>query len=154
MERGVYISIPDAIDSHELRSQELKGDLYFEEEHDELNYLLHYSDLMVNYFSTISLEAAVCDLPVIHVGYDVYTYGHRFHVTSEFLQRQTHNRRKLRLTASRIAKTEKDLINYINMYLGDKSLDRDARYEYAVSECGELDGHAGSRIVHMIKSRL
>ncbi|HNE05053.1 MAG TPA: CDP-glycerol glycerophosphotransferase family protein [Anaerolineales bacterium] len=154
LDRGVYISIPDAIDSHEHRSQELKSDLYSEEEHDELNYLLRYSDVMVNYFSTISLEAAICDLPVIHVGYDIYTYGHRFHVTSEFLQRQTHNRRKFRLAASRVAKTEKDLVKYINMYLSDKSLDRDARYEYAISECGELDGHAGRRIVQMIKSRL
>jgi hypothetical protein len=153
-EKGVYISIPEAIDSHETRSQELKTDLYFEEEHDELNYLLRYSDVMVNYFSTISLEAAICDLPVIHAGYDVYTYGNRFHMTSEFLQRQTHNRRKLRLAASRVAKNEDELIKYLNMYLDNHALDREARLEYAISECGELDGQAGNRIVQMIKSRL
>jgi hypothetical protein len=75
-------------------------------------------------------------------------------MTSEFLQRQTHNRRKLRLAASRVAKNEEELTKYINMYLDDRTLDREARLEYAVSECGDLDGQAGNRIVQMIKSRL
>lgn len=154
MDLGVYLSIPEAIDTNETRSQELKQDLFFEEGDDELSYLLQYSDVMINYFSTISLEAAICDLPVIHLGYDVYTYGHRFHLTSAFLQRQTHNKRKLRLAASRVAKNEDELIKYINMYLENRTLDREARYEYAVSECGELDGQAGKRLVEMIKSRL
>jgi CDP-glycerol glycerophosphotransferase (TagB/SpsB family) len=116
--------------------------------------LLRYSDVMVNYFSTISLEAAICDLPVIHAGYDTYTFGQRFSVTTGFLQRQTHNRRKLRLAASKVAKSEMELIRSIDEYLSDRTLDQNARREYAVSECGELDGQAGVRLVNMIKSRL
>ncbi len=151
---GVYLSNPGSIDAAGDRKSELQQDLIFDEGPDELSYLLRYSDVMINYFSTISLEAAICDLPVIHLGYDLYTYGHRFHLTTAFLQRQTHNKRKLRLAASRVAKNEDELIKYVNMYLGDRTLDRDARYEYAVSECGELDGQAGKRLVEMIESRL
>lgn len=151
---GVYISNPGSIDAAGDRKSEMLEDLYFDERPDELAYLLRYSDAMINYFSTISLEAAICDLPVIHLGYDLYTYGHRFHLTTEFLQRQTHNRRKLRLAASRIAKNEDELIKYVNMYLADHTLDREARHEYAISECGELDGRAGERLVQMIKSRM
>ncbi len=151
---GIYLSNPGSIDAAGDRSSEFHQDLNFNEGPDELSYLLRYSDVMINYFSTISLEAAICDLPVIHLGYDLYTYGHRFHLTSAFLQRQTHNRRKLRLAASRVAKNEDELIKYVNMYLEDRTLDREARYDYAVSECGELDGQAGKRLVEMIKSRL
>ena len=153
-QEGVYLSNPGSIDAAGDRRNEMLEDLNFDEGPDELAYLLRYSDVMINYFSTISLEAAICDLPVIHLGYDVYTYGHRFHMTSAFLQRQTHNRRKLRLAASRIAKDEIELIKYINLYLGDPTLDKEARYEYAVSECGELDGQASNRIIQMIKNRM
>jgi hypothetical protein len=154
IDSGVYISNPGSIDASGDRTEEFRQDLAFEEGPDELSYLLRYCDVMVNYFSTISLEAAICDLPVIHAGYDSYTFGQRYGVTTSFLQRQTHNRRKLRLAASKVARNESELIKYVNEYLRDRTLDRDARLEYAVSECGELDGRAGVRLVNMIKSRL
>ncbi|MCE7858804.1 MAG: hypothetical protein DYG86_03340 [Chloroflexi bacterium CFX2] len=152
-EQGVYISHPGSIDAED-RSNEYKQDLWLDDSVDELSYLLRYSDVMVNYFSTISLEAAICDLPVIHLGYDDYSFGHRYGITSEFQQRQTHNRRKLRLAASKVARNEGELIAFVDRYLSDRTLDRDRRREYAVSECGELDGNAGSRVVEMIRSRL
>lgn len=151
---SAYISNPGSIDATGDRTAELRMDLAFDEGPDELNYLLRYSDVMVNYFSTIGLEAAICDLPTIHVGFDPYTFGLRFSVTTSFLQRQTHNRRPLRLAAARVAKNEKELFNALNDYLNDRTLERDARRAYAESECGELDGKSGSRLVNMIKSRM
>lgn len=151
---GACISNPSSIDASSGRAAELRLDLAFDEGPDELNYLLHYSDVMVNYFSTIGLEAAICDLPTIHVGFDAYTFGLRFSVTTGFLQRQTHNRRPLRLAAARVAKNEKELFNALEDYLGDRSLDREARRVYAESECGELDCQAGARLVDMVKSRI
>jgi len=154
LDAGAYLSNPGSIDATGDRTAELAMDLSFSEGPDELNYLLRYSDVMVNYFSTIGLEAAICDLPTIHVGYDTYTFGQRFSVSTRFLQRQTHNRRPLRLSASRVAKNEKELFAGLEAYLGDRTLDRDARLAYAESECGELDGGSGSRLVKMIKSRI
>ncbi len=151
---GAYISNPGSIDASGDRTAEYRVDLAFEEGPDELNYLLRYSDVMINYFSTIGLEAAICDLPTIHVAFDPYTFGLRFSVTTGFLQRQTHNRRPLRLAAARVAKNEKELFTALENYLNDRTLDRDARHAYAVSECGELDGEAGVRLVNMIKSRM
>lgn len=151
---GAYISNPGSIDATGDRTAELRMDLAFDEGPDEINYLLRYSDVMVNYFSTIGLEAAICDLPTIHVGFDPYTFGLRFSVTTGFLQRQTHNRRPLRLAAARVAKNEKDIFQYLDDYLGDHTLERDARRAYAESECGALDGKSGSRLVNMIKGRL
>jgi hypothetical protein len=151
---GVYISNPGAIDSSGDRTAEFKLDFTFGEEADELNCLLRYSDVMVNYFSTIGLEAAICDLPTIHVGYDAFAHGQRFGVTSAFLQRQTHNRRPLRLAAARVVKDEKELLNAIEAYLREPALDREERKIYAESECGTLDGQSGARIIQMINSRM
>lgn len=153
-EAGAYISNPGSIDAGGDRTEEFRHDLSFEDGVDELTYLLHYSDVLVNIFSTMALEAAICDLPVIHLGYDSYTFGHRFNITTAFQQRQTHNRRKLRLAASKVTKNEMELVTFISQYLSDRTLDRDARREYAVSECGELDGQAGVRLTEMIRSRM
>lgn len=151
---GAYISNPGSIDASGDRTAEFRVDLAFDEGPDELNYLLRYSDVMVNYFSTIGLEAAICDLPTIHIGFDPYTFGLRFSVTTGFLQRQTHNRRPLRLAAARVAKSEKEVFAALEAYLSDRTLDREARRIYAESECGELDGKSGERLVNMIKSRM
>lgn len=151
---GVYVSNPGSVDASGDRTQELRLDLGLDEGPDELNYLLRYSDVLVNNFSTMGLEAAICDLPTIHIGYDAYTFGVKFGVTTAFQQRMTHNRRPLRLKASKVAKSEKELLSSLEQYLTDRSLDCEARREYAASECGELDGRATSRLIRMIKARL
>jgi len=154
MQAGIYVSNPGSIDASGDRGNELRLDLGLTNEQDELNYLLRYSDVLINNFSTMGLEAAICDLPTIYVGYDAYTFGVRFGVTTRFQQRMTHNRRPLRLKASKVAKSEKDLLEYIGQYLSDRTIDSEARHEYAVSECGELDGQATSRLMAMVNSRM
>jgi hypothetical protein len=153
-EVGVYVSNPGSVDASGDRTQELRLDLGLDEAPDELNYLLRYSDVLINNFSTMGLEAAICDLPTIHVGYDAYTFGVRFGVTTGFQQRMTHNRRPLRLKASKVAKSEKELLSHIDQYLSDSAIDREARHEYAVLECGDMDGQASTRLISMIKNRL
>ncbi len=151
---GVYVSNPGSVDATGDRTQELRLDLGLDEGPDELNYLLRYSDVLINNFSTMGLEAAICDLPTIYIGYDAYTFGVRFGVTTGFQQRMTHNRRTLRLRASKVAKNETELLNHINLYLSDRKIDRDWRHEYALSECGDLDGNSSLRLIEMIKSHI
>lgn len=154
VEAGVYVSNPGSVDASGDRTRELRLDLGLDDGPDELNYLLRYSDVLVNNFSTMGLEAAICDLPTIHVGYDAYTFGVRFGVTTGFQQRMSHNRRPLRLKASKVAKSEKELLEYIEKYLYNRNIDSEARREYALSECGDLDGQAALRLIAMIKTRL
>jgi len=151
---GVYVSNPGSVDASGDRINELRLDLAFDDAPDELNFLLRYSDVLINIFSTMGLEAAICDLPTIHIGYDAYTYGIRYSMTTAFQQRMTHNRRLLRLAASKVAKSEAGLISAIDAYLSDHNLDQIARHDYAVSECGELDGLAGYRLIEMITNHV
>lgn len=151
---GVYVSNPGSVDASGDRVKELRLDLGLDEAPDELNYLLRYSDVLINNFSTMGLEAAICDLPTIYIGYDAYTFGVRFGVTTGFQQRMTHNRKRLRLRAAKVAKNEKELLDYISEYLSDNNIDQEARLEYAVSECGELDGQASFRLLSMMKRHI
>gem|GEM_PF-939116 len=151
---GVFISLPPANEADDVVDASMWRDLSGEDDLDHLHCLLLYSDVMLNIFSTISLEAAICDLPTIHMGYDLYTYGHRYNMTTSFQQRQTHNRRPLRLAAAKIAHDEAELVQAIKQYLRDRSLDKDKRLDYALSECEFLDGKSSQRLVDMVSCRL
>lgn len=151
---GVYISNSLSASADSLVAADLQRDLDWAEDVDELHGLLKYSDVMINHFSTISLEAAICDLPVVHVGYDAYTFGHHYNTSAAFQQRQTHNRRKLRLAAAKIARDEVELVKGVEAYLQDRSADAAARHEYALSECGYLDGRSSVRLTEMLRQRM
>lgn len=125
-----------------------------EDDFDELHCLLKFSDVMINLFSTISLESALCDLPTIHLGYDESVFGLRYPLLTAFQQRQTHNIRPLRLAASSVVQNEADLIKAMERYLANKAHEKQARLDYAVSEVGELDGKASHRLVEMIVNRI
>lgn len=151
---GVFMSNSLTESSDNLAEAELRRDLETTPGIDDLYCWLKYSDVLINYFSTISLEAAICDLPTIHVGYDSYQFGHRYDLTEGFHQRQTHNRRKLRLAAAKIAKDESELIKLLDQYLGDKTIDCENRHEYALSECEHMDGQSTTRLAGLIATRL
>jgi hypothetical protein len=151
---GVYISNPLTASSDNLRNlvvADAKRDIASDDDLDELHCLLRFSDVMINFFSTISLEAAICDLPSIHVAYDSYTFGQTYNTLTAFQQRQTHNRRKLRLAAAQLVHDEQSLLQSVERYLADRSKDRNARQAYALSECGQLDGKGGERLAVVLR---
>jgi CDP-glycerol glycerophosphotransferase (TagB/SpsB family) len=148
----VYLSNPLTASADRLKAEDLRRDLG--DAPDELHCLLKYSEVMINYFSTIGLEAAICDLPTIHVGFDDSVYGLKFNTQTGFQLRQTHNQRPLRLAAARVAKSRAELLGHLEAYLGNRDLERDARHEYALSECGWLDGQASERLSRLLAETL
>ncbi len=144
---GIYVSDPRQFSPDSfmpIKGQKADAEL------DELHCLFKYSDVLINIYSTVSLEAAINDLPTIHIGYEDFSYFARYPSYVGFHQRMTHNRRPLRLAAARIAKDEKELIRYVDMYLKDRTVDKEQRYEYALSECGFLDGKASERLAAVL----
>jgi CDP-glycerol glycerophosphotransferase (TagB/SpsB family) len=127
-------------------SSDLDGDT------DTLHYLLRCSDVLINFFSTISLEALVCDLPVIHVAYDEYTSGLRAGQLLKFRVKHDLNKKKLKHESARVAKSPKELLELIDAYLEDRTMDREKRREYALSECEFLDGKASERFISALEA--
>lgn len=119
---------------------------------DELHGILKYSDLMINYFSTLGLEAAVCDLPTIHVGYDKFTYQISPMAWSFTGARNAHNQDIQRRAASKVVLSDREFVEAIESYLGDRNLHQAERHEYALSECEFLDGRATHRLAETIAS--
>jgi hypothetical protein len=110
---------------------------------------LHHSDVIVNVASTIAIEAAIFDTPVVNVAFD----GER---ESEFARsarryyRFTHYANVTRHNAVRIAWTPRELVPAVAQYLQNQALDRDARRRMAIEQCQFLDGRSAERVADVI----
>jgi hypothetical protein len=103
-----------------------------------------HSDVMINFSSTISLEAFIVDCPVVNVSYD--------HVPGSYSEAFTQHgytcgsyEPVVDLKATRIATSPEELLTHVNSYLQDPGLDRDARREVLELICGPMDGGAAKR---------
>lgn len=111
---------------------------------------LYHSDVLLTEYSTLIIEGAIFDLPVINVG--LYNYRDTDKPAS-YWENYTHIRRILKTGATRNAYTIEQLIEYINFYLEERSQDKDRRKELVEQEVTTNRGCAGRMIaqyIHML----
>lgn len=107
-----------------------------------LKYSLKYTDLNINYASTISIEACIFDKPIINIG-----YIDRFKLAYEF----NHYAPIYKSGAVRLAKTDEDLKDLISLYLADPSLDKINRKTIVSGYVIFLDGLSYKRSVDALE---
>jgi CDP-glycerol glycerophosphotransferase (TagB/SpsB family) len=114
------------------------------------NLTLH-CDLNLNVSSTMTLDFALRDKPVVNIAFDV-TQPPPFGVPIwDFHFRFEHYVPVVQLGAARFAKSREELVHHINAYLEDPSLDREARKKFADLEVGVPVGQASARVVETLK---
>lgn len=124
------------------------------EENRELVSTVVHADVVVNLASTLTLDAAVCDRPVINIAYDL-SPGKKFQTLAEqFYTHYDHYRTVVETGSMRLARSPEELTAHVASYLGDPSLDREGRHRLAGLWCGPVDGGAGHRLAAALLSRL
>lgn len=116
--------------------------------------ILKYSDLMVNIFSTLNIEASVFDTPIVNVSFN----GHvpeeiskaRYNVDIDL--NQSHNQRIVQSDGVAMAYKEDQLIPLINEELSNPLRRRKGRQRIVQNEAGPLHGNAGKKIADLILS--
>jgi hypothetical protein len=111
--------------------------------------LFKHSSLLVTQFSTLMLEAAIFDLPIVNVGFDNFRGSS---MKSYQVAERTHLKRILEKNFTRVAKTEKDLLIEINRYLDNSRLEQQERNQIRFSEGGPNKGNAGKAIANHLHS--
>jgi hypothetical protein len=112
--------------------------------------LTHHADLNVNHASTMTLDFAIHDKPVVNLAFAACggispgaTWQHRFY---EF----EHYQPVLRLGAARVARSPYELAHYVSAYLEDPSLDRAGRRALVDLELGGPPGRSAEAIVTVL----
>ena len=112
---------------------------------------LYYADVVVSYASTMVIDAAIFDKPVINVKFERRHHSRNFVL---WAYRVAHYQLVLKTGGVQLANNENDLVEYLNKYLDNPGLDRKNRKELVSSQCFNLDGQAGQRVADFLIKQL
>lgn len=140
----VHLDVPRVV------SQLLRSDMA-PDESTRLGALIKHCDVLVNVFSTTSLEGMLVDRPVVMVAPDAHLRGGtaRHRPRPEYDRHfagYEHTRELVERGAVRVANSMPELVSLIAGYLEQPERDRAQRREAAARECGPLDGRSGRRV--------
>jgi hypothetical protein len=108
-----------------------------------------HSDVVVNVTSTIVLDAAFFDTPTVCIGYG-YSHAPTYYNSPMRYFEMDHYRYIVDAAATRVVQSEYELIECVNRYLEDPSLDAGGRRRI-VREIAQFDdGRSGERIAAAI----
>jgi CDP-glycerol:poly(glycerophosphate) glycerophosphotransferase len=131
-----WVDVPD------VASDRLRCDLPVSDSL-RLGSLLKNCDVLVNVFSTTTLEAFLLDRPAVLVnptGRDFAEYAHIRSVAQG--------------KAALVAHSPAQAVEHIRTYLREPALHSEARRRVALEECGPSDGHAGERIAGQLLEQM
>jgi len=108
-----------------------------------------HADVCLNVWSSMSLDAAAVDTPVVAVGFAAHpgSAEDRFCRTCYDTD---YYRPIVESGGVRFAKDMDELLSETVEYVMDRSRDREERAALAREECGPLDGHSAERIARLI----
>ena len=125
--------------------------MWFPSEKDLIHYanLLYCSDVLVNVASTVTLDAAMFDTPIVNIAFDGYRKRKFFESNVRYFK-TTHYGALVKTRGVKVAKNADELIKFINMYLDNPKLGREWRKRIVKEHCYKVDGRVGERIAKYI----
>ena len=128
----------------DMRSQEIT-----KEDDDRLIDSLYYSDVVISGPSTVCLDAALLDKPIITV--DFYpTQRHFF--DGVYAYQYEHMKKLLATQGVHHAQSKEDFLTQINKYINDRELDKEGRKKIRLLWFSHTDGKSSERLVEEILS--
>jgi CDP-Glycerol:Poly(glycerophosphate) glycerophosphotransferase len=112
-----------------------------------------HSDVVVNVASTLAIEAAIFDTPVVNISFDGEKPSDWVRSARRYY-RFTHYTNITRHGAVRVAENPEQLIEAIGRYLDDPSLDREGRRRVVEEQCQFVDGRSAERVSTFVADEL
>lgn len=140
---------------HVVKPVALGGSLgyYGGEDMDEKSSMMAHSDVLVTVYSTMVVETAVHDTPIVAAVIDVpggWNKKGKFSLSLKEIGDWPTHKRFRDAKAGRVAQNESELCNILNAYLKDTSLDTAERRKFIEEEVTYTDGTSGKRTAGFI----
>ena len=140
---------------HVVKPVPLGGSLgyYSGEDMDEKSSMMAHSDVLVTVYSTMVVETAVHDTPIVAAVIDVpggWNVPRKFSLSLKEIGDWPTHKRFRDAKAGRVASNEKELCEVINLYLKYPSLDAVERRRFIEDEITFTDGSSGKRTAEFI----
>ena len=118
-----------------------------------LAYTLNAMSLLIGYASSIAIDAAFFDKPIISINFEVEKNLSPAQSPTNY-QQMVHCKTLRRPGGMRFVQTEDELIDWVKRYLADPALDRSGRTRLVQEQCVYTDGKSGERIGEFILKEL
>jgi CDP-glycerol glycerophosphotransferase (TagB/SpsB family) len=140
---------------HVVKPVALGGSLgyYGGEDMDEKSSMMAHSDVLVTVYSTMVVETAVHDTPIVAAVIDVpggWNKPKKFSLSLKEIGNWPTHKRFRDARAGRVASNEQELCDVINLYLKDPALDAAERRKFIEDEITFTDGTSGRRTAEYI----
>ena len=140
---------------HVVKPVALGGSLgyYGGEDMDEKSSMMAHSDVLVTVYSTMVVETAVHDTPIVAAVIDVpggWNKPKKFSLSLKKIGNWPTHKRFRDAKAGRVASNERELCDVINLYLQNPSLDAAERRKFIEDEITYTDGTSGKRTAEFI----
>jgi len=144
---------------HVVQPVALGGSLgyYSGEDMDEKSSMLAHSDVFVTVYSTMVVEAAVHDTPIVAAVIDSpngWNHPNKFSLSLKEIGNWPTHKRFRDAKAGRVAQNETELRDTINAYLKNPALDQAERKKFIEDEITFTDGTSGKRTAEFILKAL
>ncbi len=105
---------------------------------------LNQATVVITWASTMIIDAALFDKPIILIGFDAKPrpYGKSIQQYYDY----EHQRHIIDTGGVRLVKNSEELSEWVRRYLADPTLDAEARGRIVKEHCGAIDGKAGERV--------
>jgi hypothetical protein len=134
-----------AIGGDWARVMPLPGDVQF------LANLTRHADLNINVASTMTLDFAIHDKPIVNIAFDVSDPPPRRARMWDSYYQFEHYRPVVQFGAARFARSATDLAAHVNAYLDDPALDRDGRRRLVELQVGVDVGASSWTILDVLE---
>jgi CDP-glycerol glycerophosphotransferase (TagB/SpsB family) len=140
---------------HVVKPVALGGSLgyYGGEDMDEKSSMMAHSDVLVTVYSTMVVETAVHDTPIVAAVMDVpggWNKKGKFSLSLKKIGNWPTHKRFRDARAGRVAQNQDELCDILNAYLKDPSLDAAERRKFIEDEITFIDGTSGKRTAEFI----
>lgn len=115
---------------------------------------MKYSDIVLNIASTITIDAACFDTPVINIAYDMKQDDREYFGSVARYYNYTHYKHVVSAGAATVVKNDDELLNAIQTYLQNPKHHSAERSRLVAQQTGRLDGLAYRRVADAILKSL
>ena len=109
-----------------------------------------HADVVVNLSSTATVDAAICDRPVVNLDYDPEPGQPNQGLVNDVNHRWTHFKPIAESGGLRLVRSLDEMVRAIQLYLAEPATDRAKRRWIAEHVCGFVDGQCGRRLADAI----
>lgn len=109
-----------------------------------------HADVVVNLSSTVTVDAALCDRPVVNLDYDPEPGQPNQRLVEDVNHLWTHFKPVAESGGVWLARTPDETAQAVRRYLCEPSLHREGRRRIVRLVCGEVDGRSGEKLAGAI----